>query len=112
MDVSVLPFPEGGESADVSLTEEFKAEYNPFDKGLSYDAAFNFNKRYLDLFNIFLRHSDKIERVTFWGVNDGQSWRNYWPIKGRTDYPLLFDRDYQAKPVVEEIIFVAGQGNQ
>ncbi|MFK7908176.1 MAG: endo-1,4-beta-xylanase [Chitinophagales bacterium] len=112
LDISVLPFPEGGESADVSLTGEFKAEYDPYDKGLSYDVAFNFNKRYLDLFTIFLKHSEKIERITFWGVDDGQSWRNYWPIKGRTDYPLLFDRDYRAKPVVEEIIFMAGQGNE
>ncbi|NMB49550.1 MAG: endo-1,4-beta-xylanase, partial [Bacteroidales bacterium] len=49
-------------------------------------------------------HHDKIDRVTVWGVNDGQSWRNYWPVGGRTDYPLLFDRNYQPKPIVEAII--------
>ena len=39
-----------------------------------------------------------------WGISDGGSWLNSWPIKGRTNYPLLFDRQYQAKPVVNEII--------
>jgi len=45
-----------------------------------------------------------ISRVTLWGVNDAQSWRNNWPVRGRTDYPLLFDRDNRAKPVVSKII--------
>ncbi|MDR0694054.1 MAG: endo-1,4-beta-xylanase, partial [Prevotellaceae bacterium] len=34
-------------------------------------------------------------------------WLNNWPMPGRTDYPLLFDRNYQAKPVVQEIIQLA-----
>jgi endo-1,4-beta-xylanase len=53
---------------------------------------------------IFLIHSDKISRVTFWGVHDAQSWKNNWPMRGRTDYPLLFDRDNQPKPVIAELI--------
>ena len=36
---------------------------------------------------------DKIDRVTFWGVHDGQSWLNDWPVPGRDGYPLLFDRE-------------------
>jgi endo-1,4-beta-xylanase len=39
-----------------------------------------------------------------WGVNDGQSWKNDWPIHGRTDYPLLFDRKNQPKEVVHALI--------
>ncbi|HPJ82810.1 MAG TPA: endo-1,4-beta-xylanase, partial [Bacteroidales bacterium] len=35
---------------------------------------------------------------------DQQSWRNNWPIPGRTDYPLLFDRQNKPKPVVSKII--------
>jgi enterochelin esterase-like enzyme len=45
---------------------------------------------------MFLRHKDAIRRVTFWGTHDGRSWLNYFPVRGRTDYPLLFDR--QGKP--------------
>ena len=39
-----------------------------------------------------LRTADVIDRVTFWGVGDGDSWLNNWPVPGRTSYPLLFDR--------------------
>ncbi|MBO7661084.1 MAG: endo-1,4-beta-xylanase, partial [Bacteroidaceae bacterium] len=44
-----------------------------------------------------------IERVNFWGVSDGDSWKNDWPIKGRTDYPLAFDRNLQPRKFVEAI---------
>jgi endo-1,4-beta-xylanase len=59
------------------------------------------------LFPLFRKHRDKFSRVTFWGVHDGQSWRSYLPIIGRTDYPLLFDRRCQPKPAVNAIIKVA-----
>jgi endo-1,4-beta-xylanase len=52
-------------------------------------------------------HHDKISRVTLWGVGDKDSWRNNWPMRGRTDYPLLFDRNYEAKPVVKQLMELA-----
>ena len=63
--------------------------------------------RYKEFFALFLKHHDKIDRVTLWGVTDADSWKNNWPVRGRTDYPLLFDRNYQAKPFVREIIEMA-----
>ncbi|WP_304384469.1 endo-1,4-beta-xylanase, partial [Phocaeicola sartorii] len=39
-----------------------------------------------------------------WGVTDGDSWKNNFPVPGRVDYPLLFDRDCRPKPFVEELI--------
>jgi endo-1,4-beta-xylanase len=54
--------------------------------------------RYAAMFEIFHRHRDVIERVTFWGTTDRTSWLNYMPVKGRTDHPLLFDRSGQPKP--------------
>jgi len=57
-----------------------------------------------DFLKLFLKHQDKIIRVTLWGVTEVQTWRNNWPIPGRTDYPLLFDRNYKSKPVVETFI--------
>ncbi|MDA9628432.1 endo-1,4-beta-xylanase, partial [Flavobacteriaceae bacterium] len=54
--------------------------------------------------NIFLKHQDKISRITFWGVNDKQTWLNNWPINGRTNYPLLFDRKYQKKEAYHSIV--------
>ena len=46
-----------------------------------------------------------------WGVSDNQSWKNNTPIKGRTDYPLLFDRNYHPKPVVETIIRISNDNH-
>ena len=64
---------------------------------------------HLHLFRLFRRHSHQLSRVTLWGLTDGQSWLNGFPVRGRTDYPLLWDRDYQAKPFVRRIIeFGAG----
>jgi endo-1,4-beta-xylanase len=45
-----------------------------------------------------------VDRFTFWGITDNMSWLNIWPIRGRTNYPLLFDRKFQAKPVVDALI--------
>jgi len=87
------------------------AKYNPYPNGLPDSVNAACTKRYADLFRLFIRHADKIDRVTLWGMYDAQSWRNYWPIMGWTDYPLLFDRQYQAKPVVQEIIKMAMKNN-
>lgn len=60
--------------------------------------------RYRDIFRLFLKHSDKIERVTFWNVDDGLSWLNNWPLRGRPNHPLLFDRQQQPKPAFQAVI--------
>nr|WP_303109475.1 endo-1,4-beta-xylanase [uncultured Prevotella sp.] len=103
LDVNMLPNPEGFGGAEVSQNFELQAKYNPYVKGLDKKAQKLFNQRYLDLFKIIERHKDVISRVTFWGVNDGHTWLNDWPIKGRTNYPTLIDRNNQLKPVVKDI---------
>jgi endo-1,4-beta-xylanase len=60
-------------------------------------------EQYAALFAIFKKHADKISRVTFWGLDDGKSWLNSWPVK-RTNYPLLWTRDLQPKPALEAIL--------
>ncbi len=103
MDITLLPFP-AGETAEVSLTAEYQEKMNPYAEGLPEEVEAAFNKRYSDFFGLFLKHQDKISRVTLWGLTDNDTWRNDWPIPGRTDYPLLFDRNYQPKPVVQQLI--------
>ena len=63
-------------------------------------------------FNLFEKHADIVDRVTAWGVSDGDSWKNGFPIRGRKDYPLLFDRSYQPKPWVKEVIEEAEANSQ
>jgi endo-1,4-beta-xylanase len=104
LDVTVLPTPDRRVGAEVSASFEYQEKMNPYAKGLPEKESAALNDRYLDFFKLFLKHGDKIKRVTTWGISDIHSWKNNWPIRGRTNYPLLFDRNYQAKPVVEDII--------
>lgn len=103
LDITVLPNPSRNMGADVNQNFEYKKEINPYMDGLPENVASQLDQRYLDFFKLFLKHQDKVSRVTLWGVTDGDSWRNNWPVRGRKDYPLLFDREYKAKPVVQKI---------
>ncbi len=107
LDLTVIPFPNQNGGADVAMSYKYKKEMNPYPDGLPDSVATKWNNRMTDFFRLFLKHQDKISRVTLWGVSDGQTWRNDWPIVGRKDYPLLFDRNYNAKPAVESIIEMA-----
>lgn len=104
LDLGVLPNPWDSDAADVNMKAEYSAKMNPYVTGLPDSMQMKLTKSYEDLFKLFLKHKDKISRVTFWGVNDGQSWLNGWPIPGRTNYPLLFDRNFNAKPAFDAVI--------
>ena len=90
LDLGVLPNPWDGDAADVNMQASYSAKMNPYANGLPDSMQVKFTKGYEDLFKLFLKHKDKISRVTFWGVNDGQSWLNNWPIKGRTNFIFMF----------------------
>ena len=104
LDITVLPSPGAAAGANISANFKYRQELNPYAAGLPDSVARASTERYLSFFNLFLKHQDKISRVTLWGVNDGYSWRNNWPVRGRTDYPLLFDRNNRAKAVVDSLI--------
>ena len=70
--------------------------------GLVSDADKKLADAYAGLFRAFLKHKDSVKVVTFWGVNDGVSWR----ANGK---PLLFDRNNQPKPAFDAVIRVAGE---
>jgi endo-1,4-beta-xylanase len=104
LDLTVLPNPWQNNTADIGRTAEGSAAMNPYTQGLPDSVQVKLAKAYQDLFTLFLKHADKITRVTFWGVNDGHSWLNNFPIRGRTNYPLLFDRNNQPKPAFYAVI--------
>lgn len=84
---------------------EFDAKFNPYKEGLPEEISAEWNARMKQYMDLYLEHADNISRVTAWGITDATSWKNGFmsPIP-RTDYPLLFGRDYQAKPFVQELI--------
>lgn len=109
LDLSVLPSPRDDAGANIADTEAYQEKLNPYTDGMPEEVSAAFTARYLDFFKLFLKHADKITRVTTWGVADHHSWKNNWPVRGRTDYPLLFDREYQPKPIVKALAeYVAG----
>jgi endo-1,4-beta-xylanase len=76
---------------------------NPHVDGLPESIHEKQARRYADLFAVYRKYKDVITRVTFWGVTDGDSWKNNWPLRGRTNYPLLFDRFGQPKPAFHAV---------
>lgn len=107
LDLSIIPSPTESYAANIDRNYAYGEELNPYKNGITEEGYAAFEKRYLDIFKLLLKHQDKIDRVTLWGVSDLTTWRNDWPVNGRTDYPLLFDREYKAKPLVEKLIKLA-----
>jgi endo-1,4-beta-xylanase len=65
--------------------------------GLVDQAAQRLANQYASLFRAFLKHEKSVRMVTFWGINDGVSWR----ANGK---PLLFDGNNQPKPAFDAVI--------
>ena len=107
LDLSVLPWPKGNYGAAIETNFDYKKEMDPYTEGLPADKQKEQDDFYTKLFDIYLRHSEDVTRVTFWGLTDADSWKNNFPVHGRTDYPLAFDRDMKPKPFVNTIIEMA-----
>ncbi len=111
-DMDVLPSAGHQPTADVTLKIAENAALNPYVNGLPDSVQQQLAARYADLFRVYLKHRDTVERVTFWGVTDADSWLNNWPVKGRTSYPLLFDRNGQPKPAYDAVLRVASEAKE
>ena len=107
LDVDVLPLAFQYMGADVTLSAELQPKLNPYPKELPDSVQQLLAQRYAGLFAVFVKHPGTLSRVTFWGVTDADSWLNNWPVKGRTNYPLLFDRNAQPKPAFDAVIRAA-----
>jgi endo-1,4-beta-xylanase len=109
LDVSVLPF-YPVDSAIVELSSldlETQKKFNPYPAVLPDSVQKDLANRYAELFSLFLKHREKLSRVTFWAVHDDQSWRRYIPIRKRADYPMLFDQHCQPKPAFYAVSKIA-----
>ena len=112
LDVDVLPLTKEGQIIGQGMSdkqfqlEEFKKFFDPYTKGLPDSVQILLTKRYQELFSIFYKRKHKIARVTLWGVEDGMSWKNDYPIPGRTNYPLLWNRGLTPKPALKAVLSV------
>ena len=95
------------QSANVTVGDELPTatpETDLYRAGLPDSVSVLWNKRMRMFWDMFIRHADNIKRVNIWGVRDGDSWKNDFPVLGRKDYPLFFDREGQPKPFVKDIL--------
>lgn len=104
LDLTVLPNPWDLKGADVNQRFAENPALNPYKDALPDSIQTVLANRYKDIFKIFLKHRDKISRVTFWGVDDSHSWLNGFPIRNRTNYPLLFDRALEPKKAYQAVL--------
>ncbi len=109
LDIDVLPAVTRQPTADVSARAQATAESNPYKAGLPDEMQQALAKRYAELFAVFLKHKDVITRVTFWGVTDRDTWLHNFPAPGRTNHPLLFDRENKPKPAFDAVMREAAQ---
>jgi endo-1,4-beta-xylanase len=107
LDISALPSPWLMPTADVSVRFANNPTMNPYPNGLPDSLQTRLAERWAAIFKIFNKHEDKISRITFWGLHDGLSWKNNFPIQGRTDYALLFDRSLKPKKAYDAVIATA-----
>ena len=104
-DISILPSP--FEGAEISKNFTYSEKMDPYREAVPDTVQQKWNKRMLDMFGLFLKYNDVVDRVTVWGLTDNTTWLNNFPIRGRKDYPVLFDRNNQRKSIVDEMIKMA-----
>ena len=118
LDVDVLPLTKEGQIIGTGMAhpqfqlEEFKRSLDPYPNGLPADVEQQLGDRYAELFGVFYRKRDSISRVSLWGVHDGMSWKNDYPVPNRTNYPLLFDRERQPKPALDAVLRVPAEPSE
>jgi len=99
-ELDVDPLPRENNGADMAITEKGA---NPYPNSLPLEAQNKLAKRYGEIVAAILRHP-AVTMICFWGPHDGRSWLNNFPVKGRTNHPLLFDREYRPKPAFDAVL--------
>lgn len=94
LDISVYP------------KEHSRRDRKPGDADASYTAEREAKQvdMYRMLFRVFRNYKDVLTNVTFWNISDRSSWLDNFPVPGRKDYPLLFDKDLKPKKAFWEVV--------
>ena len=102
LDVDVLPRDTTG--ADLDDTMEPDPAIDPYVDCMSVSMDHTVATRWSELFAVYVHHAEAISSITFWGLDDSQSWLNNFPVRGRTNYPLLFNRLLQPKSAYAHVV--------
>jgi len=55
-------------------------------------------------FELFRKYRQVLSGVTFWNISDRGSWLDNFPVRGRKDYPLLFDQQLKRKNAYSKVV--------
>ena len=115
LDMSIQPtLTRSADLGDMSFTDamkdpEIRARWekrmNPWPDGVPQERKDEWNARFAQFWDMFLRNADIIRRVNVWGVCDSDSWKNGWPVPEREDSPLFVGRDYDLKPFLKDYLY-------
>ncbi|CAM3920727.1 endo-1,4-beta-xylanase [Cohnella lubricantis] len=61
-------------------------------------------ERYGQFFRLFREYRDVLTSVTFWGAADDHTWLDHFPVRGRKNWPLLFDTEQRPKGAFREVV--------
>lgn len=92
---------------DVSVHQKHHERSNvPFEGKSEFTAEMEAKQaeKYKMLFDVFRKHKNVVTSVTFWNLSDKSSWLDNFPIRGRKDYPLLFDAEFKPKKAFWEVV--------
>lgn len=101
LDISVYP---KGHSSRERRPEDSLTAYTPERETMQVE-------RYKICFDLFRKYNKSISSVTFWNISDRTSWLDNFPVRGRKDYPLLFDKDLKPKRAFGEVVNFVKVGN-
>jgi endo-1,4-beta-xylanase len=93
VDVSIYPWEKNNRLRRADESDEFTPE-------LAKKQA----EKYAMLFRVFRDYKKIITNVTFWNVSDRHTWLDEYPVRGRKNYPLLFDQQLKPKQAYYEVI--------
>lgn len=104
----------GSLGMNVIVTEMDVSVYKGFQPGKEPESRKEYTKellekqaeRYYQIFECFKKEAKAgiLKDVILWGITDRFSWKNDFPVPGRTDAPLLFDTNGQPKPAFYKLV--------
>lgn len=104
IETSIYAFSAIADGIEIQLTE-LDMHYNDNSEAAMKEQAENYKKLFDLLVNVDTKGHANITNVTFWGLDDEHTWLT--GFKKETSYPLLYDKDGNAKPSYFAIIEAA-----
>jgi endo-1,4-beta-xylanase len=106
LDVDVLPRDPDMWGADLAKRSQIRATTNAYPDGLPELMQQKLAARYAGILGALTRRPGAVGRVTIWGVTDADTWLDDFPIPGRVNHPLLWDRAGRKKPALDAVVEV------